>query len=192
MSKKCKFIIGLVGLPGAGKTTVAGFLGQKGYRPVTLSDLIKEEAAQNGISEFTREILQNYGNQMRQEYGPDILARLAIKKINKQHLPHTVIDGIRNPAEIAYLKARDGFALLGIVAPVKVRYLRLAKAKGHQWVGSYTNFLRQESREERLGKKEIGLRVKECLKKADYQIDNRGSLDELYQKLIRIIQKLDG
>lgn len=179
MKIKSSFIIGLVGLPGAGKTTVAKLFENKGYVRVTLSSFIKEEATQAGMSEHTREVLQDFGNQMREEHGPQVLAQLALKKIREEHPQKVVIDGIRNLYEVAFLKVENNFALIGVSARPKIRYLRLTQRKDRPWRGTYKEFLHHEKREDTLGSRETGLRVKECFKQADFEIENNRTLDAL-------------
>ncbi len=177
--KKKSFIIGLVGLPGAGKTTVAKILASKGFVHVTLSSFIKEEAKKDGTTEFPREVLQNYGNKMREIYGPQILAQLALKKIREEKPQKIVIDGIRNLYEVAFLKVENNFALIGVSARPKIRYLRLTRRTDRPWKGSYKEFLHHEKREEALGSREIGLRVKECFQQSEFEITNNKSLGHL-------------
>jgi len=179
MKKKKSLIIGLVGLPGAGKTTVAKQLASKGFVHVTLSYFIKEEAKKDGIREFSREVLQNYGNKMREAYGPQILAQLALKKIREEHPQKVVIDGVRNLYEVAFLKVENNFALIGVSARPKNRYTRLTQRTDRVWKGTYTEFLRHEKREDTLGSRQTGLRVKECFKQADFEIENNSTLEDL-------------
>ena len=94
--KRNPFIIGLVGLPGAGKTTVTEFLEKHGFVRVILSDIIRDELKQRGIVEPSREILQNTGNEMRRMYGPDVLGKRAIKQLRSMGGNKFVIDGIHN------------------------------------------------------------------------------------------------
>lgn len=184
-----QIIIGLVGLPGAGKTSVADYLQKKGFIRITLSDLIKEEAQKKGIKEFSRETLQDLGNKMRRQYGSGVLAQRALKKVKTNGFSKVVIDGIRNIHEINFLKSQDHFVLVGLIAPSRLRYQRLVNAKGREWTGSYPQFRRQEEREERLGGETIGLRVTECLQQAIEKINNQDSLDHLYSVIDRLLRK---
>ncbi len=179
MKRKSSKILGLVGLPGAGKTTIAKYLEKKGYVRITLSDFIKKEAEKHGIKEFTGEVLQDYGNQMREKFGPQILAQLAFKMLRTNGYNKVVIDGIRNLYEVAYLQVENSFTLIGAAARPKIRYKRLLDRSNKPWSGSFLDFLHYERREESLGSKETGLRVSECLKKADYSIENNKTIEEL-------------
>lgn len=179
MRSKHAKILGLVGLPGAGKTTVAKYLERKGYARITLSDFIKEEAKKQAVAAVSREDLQDYGNKMREQFGPQVLAQLAFKKIRTEKYGKVVIDGVRNLYEVAFLKVENNFSLIGVIAPPRIRYKRLLDRPNRPWSGTIADFLRNEHREESLGSKEIGLRVRECLKKADYIIDNNKTIEEL-------------
>ncbi len=179
MKRKFTKIIGLVGLPAAGKTTVAKYLEKKGYVRITLSDFIKKEAEKQGVKEYTRDVLQDYGNKMRGEFGPQVLAQLALKMLRTNGYIKVGIDGIRNLYEVAFLKVENNFTLIGITARPRIRYKRLTDRPNRPWGGSFSDFLRHEHREENLGSKEIGLRVRECFKKADYIIENNKTIEEL-------------
>lgn len=183
-------IIGIVGLPGSGKTTAAKYLESKGFTRVTLSEFIKEEVAKAGITNYTREILQDYGNKMREQFGPQVLAQLALEKVKTDGISKAVIDGIRNIHEVAALETENNFHLVGILAKPSVRYQRLLKAKGKVWVGSFEEFLQQEKRENSLGSQKFGLRVTDCLQKAKYFIHNNASRKDLQQSVDAVLKRL--
>ncbi len=186
MSGKDPLIIGLVGLPGAGKTTVARYLQQKGFTRITLSDFIREEANKSGISPITRELLQDYGNKMRQEFGPDILAQRALMKIHETGAK-AVVDGIRNIHEVNFLKRSQGFILIAIVADARVRFERLKHRQDHPFAGTYEDFSNLEKREDALGQEDVGLRVQDCIAQADYRIENATSLEDLTSSISTIV-----
>lgn len=121
MKKKVKFI-GLTGTNGSGKGEVAAYFKKKGYAYFSLSDLIREELQKNG-KKLTRDNLIEKGNELRDTHGPDILAQLARKKVKGK----AVIDSIRNPFEVEYLRKDKEFILLAIDAPVELRYERVKK-----------------------------------------------------------------
>lgn len=186
---KSQVIVGLVGLPGAGKTTVASYLQNQGFEIITLSDFIKKEVQKARLSP-TREVLQRYGNRMRRQYGPQILAQLAIKKIQKDKTKRAVIDGIRNMYEVRFLQIENNFQFIGVRARPKIRYERVRKKRGAKKVGSYSEFLRHEKREDTLGSREVGLRVKECLQMASFYIDNNKHKEELFAQVDKFLHSI--
>lgn len=181
--------IGLVGKSGSGKSTVRNYLKSKDYYSTELSSYLRKEAKARKLS-VSKLVLQDLGNELRKEKGPDILAKLAVAEIHKSHRRRSVIDGIRNRKEVKYLKSQEGFFLLGIVAKTKTRYERIVKQKGKNWVGSYKNFLNIERRDSHLGNKDFGLRVSDCLNLADFKVTNNGNLKSLYKEIDKIILTL--
>ena len=80
----------------------------KGFVYLSLSDELREVAKERKI-EITRLNLQNLGNELRENMGKEVLAKLVVNKIKNQQYINVVIDGIRNPSEIDHLKNnRDG------------------------------------------------------------------------------------
>ena len=46
---KDTLIVGLTGMPGAGKTTVANYLSQKGFPLLVMGDVVREVAENDGL-----------------------------------------------------------------------------------------------------------------------------------------------
>jgi len=66
-------LIGLTGTNGAGKGEAAAFLRSLGYAYHSLSDILREELLARGL-EASRDNLIAVGNELRETFGPDILA----------------------------------------------------------------------------------------------------------------------
>jgi len=174
--KKQPRLIGLTGTNGAGKGEVAAFLVKKGYSYFSLSDLIREELIKKG-DEANRNNLIKTGNQLREKFGADILARLVVKKIKGK----AVIDSIRNPEEVQYLRRQRNFLLLAIDAPVELRYKRVKKRGRKESASNLQEFIQKEKEE--MTSYSRGQQLRNCLNLADITIINDGSLEDLGKKL---------
>lgn len=116
-------IIGLTGKNASGKGEIAGYLmKEKGFRYYSLSDVIRDEMSKKGIPP-SRDDMISFGNMLREKYGADILA----KKVKKNIKGNSIVDSIRNTAEIRELRKLTNFILLGIDAPVALRFKRISK-----------------------------------------------------------------
>ncbi|MGB2763475.1 MAG: AAA family ATPase [Candidatus Aminicenantaceae bacterium] len=178
--KKEVRLIGLTGTNGAGKGEAAAYFKKKGYTCFSLSDLIREELIKKG-KDVTRDNLIKMGNQLREKGSPEILARLILKKIRGR----AVIDSIRNPKEIDYLKKQKNFILLAIDAPVELRYKRAKKRGREESVSTLQEFIEKEAEEKTNRKK--GQQLLNCIKMADFVVINDGSLENLHKKLEKLI-----
>ena len=135
--------IGLTGTNGSGKGAVALYFMDHGYAYFSLSDVNREELTKDGL-EPTRDNLIQKGNDLRSFSGADVLARMVIKKIEGK----AVIDSIRNPEEVRFLKRQEDFILLAIDADVKLRYLRVKKRGRDESATTLQEFIEKENEEE--------------------------------------------
>lgn len=171
-----KFILGLTGAFGSGCTEITNkFIVTKGFEYISLSDILREEyktryGSLEGLSE--REALQDFGNELRKNNRPDILARKAIEKINSMSGNFIVIDSIRNPLEIELLRKEFvDFYLIGIFANQEVRWNRVK--------GKYQNNNIDFERDEKRDKGEdfdYGQKVTECFLNSDLIISNNETI----------------
>src|ERR687896_2761343 len=108
----CKrLIVCVTGMPGAGKSTVASFLKDKGFAVVTMGDVIREEAKRQGL-EPTDVNLGKMMLRLRQDLGPGAVGQIVLQKLqrdgnnnnNNDSSNVVVVDGIRSVAEVEVLK----------------------------------------------------------------------------------------
>src|SRR5215468_935904 len=104
-------LIGLTGRNASGKGEVAAYLVKKSFYYYSLSDVIREEIRRRG-QPLTRENMIETGNELRYHFGPGILAKRILEKIEADK--HYVIDSIRNPSEVETLRTAKDFKLLKV------------------------------------------------------------------------------
>lgn len=182
--------IGLVGPIGAGKDEVAKYLEKKGFSTFTLSDQVREEARRRGIKEPTREDLQNLGDELRKTFGEAVLAQRALAEIKQRGVLLAVIVGIRNSAEVCYLRHQEGFFLIGVTAPQRIRFERTHRRSRSNNSRTWEEFLDVDSRDLGAGTVNHRQNVQACLALVDFTIDNRGSRGELYEQIELILTEI--
>lgn len=177
-------IIGLTGTNGAGKTTVADHLKQKGFAYFSLSDVLRDELKKQNIPE-TRENLINMGNKLRSEFGANILAKRIIKKIDLTK--NTIVDSIRNAEEVKELKKLKDFIFIAVDAPIELRHKRLKERFGRKEEHKTLEQFREQEQKEFSGdktKQQLGI----CMKMANKVILNGGTITELKKEVEGIIK----
>jgi dephospho-CoA kinase len=169
-------LIGLTGTNGAGKGEASAFFARHDFAIFSLSDVIREELAKKRLG-FTRDNLIRTGNALRRRYGSDILARRVMKRVRGR----AVIDSIRAPQEIAFLKKQKGFILLAIDAPPAVRFERAKRRGRDESASTLEEFVRKE--QEEMSDRPEGQQLHLCLELADRTIINDSTPDAFYRKL---------
>jgi dCMP deaminase len=184
-------IIGLTGSMASGKGVVAEYLKKKGFVYLSLSDELREYLKGKKI-EITRENLQNHGNQLREERGNEVLAKMVSDRILSQQLKNVIVDGIRNPAEVFYLnKNLKHLFLVSVDAPVRVRFERMASRNRESDPKTLKDFMRVDSRDKGKGEEKSGQQVGACMKLAKFVLTNDGSLEEVNKKIDKLFDDIE-
>jgi dephospho-CoA kinase len=188
---KPKLYIGLVGSLASGKGAVADyFIKQYGFVSFSLSYIVHNELKVKGIISYTRKTLQDIGDALRAKEGDGVLAKRAIAMLNKEGSSKVVIEGIRNPGEVTYLKTLPNFILIAVDATRPVRYERVIK-RGKPWdPKDWDSFVVVDSRDRRDEGNANGQQVKKCMDMAEYQIENNKDLSHLYEEIRGIVSKV--
>ena len=177
-------IIGLTGANASGKGEAASYLKLKGFEYYSLSDILREEAKSRGI-ESSRENLIRLGNELREKNGPSVLADFVIKKIKNKN--NYIIDSIRNPSEVEALKKMRDFILIGVDAPVEIRFERIVSRKRPGDPETLKEFMEKEKMENIPSP--ANQQLETCLKMADMIIINGSTIEEFHKKISNVIEK---
>ena len=179
-------IIGLTGKNGSGKTAVSDYLKSRGFEYYSLSDEIRREIRGRGL-EITREILIDVGNELREKFGPGVLAERILRNLGSDQ--NYVIDSIRNPQEVEALRRRSDFTLLAIEADQKTRFER-SRARGRESAAqTFQQFVEEETRELD-SNNPANQQLQATRQKADLVVNNDGTLEELHLGLDKLLPPL--
>lgn len=182
-------IIGLTGKNASGKGEVANYLKTKDFIYYSLSDVLREEATKRNL-EHSRDNLINLGNELREKHGPEFLAQQIKNKIKNNNDKNIVVDSIRNPFEAKELMKNKDFLLVGIDAPVELRFERLLKRGRAGDSNTLEEFKKHEEQENTNNKN--SQQLEETFKLAGKIIANDNSLEELHRKINNLIEELSN
>ncbi len=176
-------IVGLTGRNASGKGEVADFLRRRGFFYRSLSDVLRDEAQKRNL-EASRETLIALGQELREKGGPGVLAKMTIPKLQS---PISVVDSVRNPEEIRFLRQAGTFLLLAVDAPIELRFERAKQRGRNENAESLEKFKEMEDREHSSVNK--AQQIDLCLQEADVVILNEGSVEELHQKVENVLKE---
>lgn len=191
MNKKYIVYVGVVGQIACGKGVLIDYLIKKlGFVSFSLSLILHEELKKKGVKEFTRKTLQDIGDSLRKQYGDDVLARRAIKKLLAQGEKHVVIEGIRNPGEIEFLKKNPSFILIGVKAKRELRFKRLLERSKPWDPKTWNDFLKVDRRDLGIGQQKSGQQVGRCLVYCDFVLTNNKDTTDFHKKIKTLMKKI--
>jgi len=184
-------IIGVVGQIASGKGILVNYLTSHfNFISFSLSTIVHDELKKKGVKKFTRQTLQDVGDDLRREYGNEVLADRIIKAINGQKMGNVVIEGIRNPGEIEFLKKNKNFILIGVKATRELRFKRLL-SRGKKWdPQTYEEFLKVDRRDIGIGQNISGQQVGKCLAYCDYILTNNKAANDFEKKINNLMKKI--
>jgi len=183
MEKEKKTILGIIGTVGSGKDTASDYISKKlSISVFQISQPLKDLAKEKNI-EPTRENLIQIGSDLVKQNGPDFLAKLVLDKVIGEK---GIVTGIRVVEIIEYMRKNSNFILLGIESEIQTRFERsIIRNK----LGEATTLEQFDLNEQKENSAPNAQRLFECLKMADYSIENNGSLEEFYQKCDLFLEK---
>ena len=176
-------IIGITGLDGSGKSQVAELLKQSGFFKVTFSEILAEELKKKK-RKVTKEGLITIGNELREKFGPKILARLALHRVKDGE--NYVFVSMRNPAEVELLQSRHDFLLVNVTAPDNIRLKRIMKKRLESDPRTIKELRKMDALENSSDPKKQQLH--KVMKMAQVTINNDSTLDKLQKKVDQVLK----
>jgi len=178
-------VIGVVGLPGSGKSEAAEVAADVGVPVVTMGDVIREECRERGLDPATDH--GTVAKALREENGPGAIAERSLPIIEREREDSetVLVDGIRSDVEVAAFRDAFGesFVLVEISAPFDVRAERLDLRGRDASVEEGGESL--EERDER----EFGFGMGEAMEMADVTVENTDSLASFQRRIHRLLEE---
>lgn len=173
-------ILAVTGTNGSGKGTFVRFLEDEGYAHYSARELIFEEILKRGLAS-DRNATNYVGNLLRQEYGPEYVARELLRRAHESGHSKVIIESIRCPGEVHFLKA-NGATLLAVDDPVEVRFKRITKRAHSTDHVTLETFIEQEQRES-IGTEEWDMNIPACITEADFVFTDNGDIENFRKKV---------
>jgi len=180
-------IVALSGMPGAGKTTVARYLSQKGIPLLIMGDVVREVAETDGLKP-TSDNLAKLMLRLRKKSGPETIAHLIVDKIKlmkkkDKKLSVVIVDGIRSMAEVQVLRLIGTVKLLAIHGSTLTRYTHVKERRRSDVPSTIDEFDKRDKIEMEVG-------ISNAIALADESISNNDiSIPELCERSLVTVQK---
>jgi dephospho-CoA kinase len=177
-------IIGITGMPGAGKTTIASYVSSKfGIPTFSMGNIIREKSIELGYG-LSKEGQRKVVKILREQGGKDIVAKLTLEKIEKSNSKLVIIDGIRSPSEVEFFSKHARIVILALHASPKRRFYLLKKRGREDDPKDFNEFKERD-------KIELELGIGSVIAVADYMIVNEYiTVEELYKQFDALQERI--
>lgn len=172
-----ELVIGLAGPVATGKTEAGRWLEQLGFQYIRYSQVIAGEMAQQGRT-ASRENLRQEGWDLYSGHRQYELNKRLAKSVRTSN--YVVIDGMRHLEDYTFWKEKEyrRFFLIYIDSEYSLRQRRFQSRGGDS--ASYKEAVSAP----------VECHVPELRKKADFILENTGSLNQLFREIGKILSKL--
>jgi dephospho-CoA kinase len=180
-------VIGIVGLPGSGKSEAAAVARDLGVPVVTMGDVIRAECRDRDLDPATHhgEVAQA----LREAGGPAAIAERSLPLVEDalEDADTVLVDGIRSDAEVDRFEAAfgDDFRLVSIEAPYETRRERIVERGRDAGGDEGGESLRDRDERER------GFGMDDAMARADVVVENTGSLAAFHDRVRTLLGEAD-
>lgn len=174
-------IIGITGTLGAGKGTIVDYLKkEKGFLHFSVREYLIREIESRGLI-VDRDSMTSVANDLRAKNSPSFIIEELYNEASKTN-KNSIIESIRTPGEIDFLKKQGNFILLAIDADAKQRFERI-KLRASETDGiNFETFIASEGRE-MTSTDPNKQNLAKCIDLADVVLNNNGSISQLIDQL---------
>jgi dephospho-CoA kinase len=176
-------VIGIVGMPGSGKSEAADIARSMGIPIVVMGDIVRKGVVDSG-QKINPKSLRSMMIELRKKYGKSVVADRCLPNI-RSHKSHSVVvvDGLRSLNEVETFRQEfPDFTVLAIHSSPKTRYNRLKERRRKDDPNSWEEFCKRDRIELRVG-------IGDVISLADIIVSNEGAQYEFRDNIRKIMAK---
>ncbi len=168
------------GMPGSGKSIGATVAKDLGVPVFVMGDIVREEVTRRKLP-HTPQTLGEVMLDLREQFGPAVIAQRIVEKLQSITHSHVVIDGARSEAEVKeFKKAISQVFIVAVHAAPHIRFQRLSQR------GREDDALTSEEFHER-DARELDIGIGRLIAQADIMIVNEGEYEDLKSKIHQVL-----
>lgn len=178
-------VIGIAGKIRAGKETVGAIIRERtGAVELTASTALYETLELFGVP-TQRKNTQALSTFLRESFGTAVLQAPLLRTIEQSRAGVTVVGSLRRESDFSEIARRFRFVLVYVDAPLAVRYARFSADLKSSEDGAVVL-----SEFEKLDRAETEQEIESLKSRADFLITNTASIQELEEKVAKIVIEL--
>jgi dephospho-CoA kinase len=174
-------VIGIVGMPGSGKSEAADVARSMGIPVIVMGDIVRKGVADSG-RKINPENLRSMMIELRKKHGKGVVAERCLPKIRSHKSDSVlVVDGLRSLHEVeAFRLEFPDFTVVAIHSSPKTRYNRLQERRRKDDPTNWEAFRRRDRLELRIG-------IGDVIALSDVVVSNEGAESEFRENIMKIV-----
>ncbi len=182
--KAGKLVVGMVGMPGAGKSVAVEAARENFYSVVAMGDVVREETRKRKL-ELNPENIGMVMLDLRKTKGADVIAEECVARIEQAQGSKIIVDGLRSLDEAQVFKRRFlNFRLLAVHAAPETRFVRL-KARGRSDDPTSWEVFRERDM------RELSVGLGNAIALADYMLTNERDKEDLKARVADVLAEVE-
>ena len=177
-------LIGITGMPGAGKSAIYEVAKKYGLPVVSMGDVVRHETKKRGLP-LTPENVGNTAIKLREEFGNEAIAVACLKYIEEKFKDNkaVIVEGIRSLYEINYFRRHKPLVVIAIHSSPLTRFERLKMRGREDDSTSWDVFVERDLRE-------LGFSIGYAIALADFMVVNEGKFEDCIAQLDNILKEI--
>ncbi len=180
-----KLVVGVAGMPGAGKSVVVSVAIGRGYDVVVMGDVVRRETERRGLK-LTPENVGKTMLELRKLEGSGTIARKSLAIIEEAAKQRVIIDGVRSISEAEEFRRHfRKFTLLAVHSSPETRYKRLFHRRRSDDPNNHEISRDRDARE-------LGVGLGNAIAMAEFMIVNEQNLEFAKKSATDILEDIEG
>jgi dephospho-CoA kinase len=177
-------LIGVTGMPGAGKSAIHEVAKKYNLPVVSMGDVVRYETKKRGLP-LTPENVGNTAINLRKEFGNEAIAVACLRYIeeNLKDKDAIIVEGIRSLYEINYFRKHCPMVLIAIHSSPLTRFERLKMRGREDDSTNWEIFVERDLRE-------LGFSIGYAIALADFMVVNEGNFNNCINQLDAILKEV--
>jgi dephospho-CoA kinase len=180
-----KVVLGISGEIASGKDTVGDYLAATyGVLKLRFSQPLRDTLDCLGLDQ-NRENMARLSLHLRKAFGEDVLSRVLLSQAEESKTEFVVVDGIRRLPDMIHMETDEHFYFCYVEVSPEKRFERLTHRRQNTDDASKTavQFEKDSQLESELG-------IRDLKERADFVINNDGTLEELHAQVDEMVAEL--
>jgi len=177
-----RLLVGVVGMPGSGKSLVSDVARELGFQVIVMGDAVRAEAQRRGL-EPKGEAMRKLMLELRAKRGPAVVAELCFPLVDAAG-QLVLIEGIRSLHEVEAFQERYGrLHLIAVHSSPRTRFERLRARGRPDDPSDWEEFYERD-------KTELSVGIGSAIALADFMLVNEGPPEELKEEARKLLRRL--